>query len=54
MTHKVLKAHKSKIGVIYMCNHENNMSSRLLMAWFVACAWWQLIPFACEHSFGHW
>ena len=28
-THRVLKSHRSKTGVIYMCNHENNVPSRL-------------------------
>ena len=50
MTHRVLKSHKSKMGVIYICNYENNMSSRLLMAWFVACGLWLV----AAHSFGLW
>ena len=28
-THRVLKSHKSKMCVIYMCNHENNVPSEL-------------------------
>ena len=23
--HRVLKSHKSKMGIIYICNHENNV-----------------------------
>ena len=29
----VLKSHRSKIGLIYMCNHENNVPSGLSLQW---------------------
>ena len=37
----VLKSHRSKMGVIYMCNHENNVPSRLLPQWLCgnSCTW---------------
>ena len=41
MTHRVLKSHKSKMGVIYICNHENNVPSRLSRQWLYgnSCIW---------------
>ena len=32
-TDKLLKSHRSKISVIYMCNHENNVPTRLSPQW---------------------
>ena len=41
MTHRVLKSHKSKMGVIYIYNHENNVPSRLSPQWIDcnSCTW---------------
>ena len=40
-THRVLKSYKSKMGIIYICNHENNMPSRLSPQWLYgnSCTW---------------
>ena len=37
----MLKSHKSKMGVIYICNHENNVPSRLSPQWLYgnSCTW---------------
>ena len=34
-THRMLKSHRSKMGVTYMqiCNNENNVPSRLSLQW---------------------
>ena len=41
MTHRVLKSHRSKMSVIYICNHENNVPSRLSPQWLCgnSCTW---------------
>ena len=41
MTHRVLKSHRSKTGAIYICNHENNVPSRLSPLWSCgnSCTW---------------
>ena len=40
-TQTVLKSHKSKMSVICMCNHENNVPSRLSREWLCgnSCTW---------------
>ena len=42
-THLVLKSHRSKMSIIYICNHENNVSSRLSPQWVCgnSCIWAQ-------------
>ena len=37
----MLKSHRSKIGLIYMCNHENNVPSGLSPQWLCSnsCTW---------------
>ena len=37
----MLKSHKSKMDVIYICNHENNVPSRLSPQWLYgnSCIW---------------
>ena len=39
--HRVLKSHRSKMGIIYMCNHENNVPSRLSPQYICgsSCTW---------------
>ena len=41
MTHRVLKSHRSKMGVIYIFSHENNVPSRLSPQWLCgnSCTW---------------
>ena len=41
MTHRVLKSHRSKMDVIYICNPENNVRSRLSPQWLCgnSCTW---------------
>ena len=41
VTHRVLKSHRNKTGVIYMYNHENNVPSRLSSQWLCgkSCIW---------------
>ena len=41
MTNSVLKSHRSKMSVIYICNHENNVPSRLSPQWLCgnSCTW---------------
>ena len=41
ITYRVLKSHKSKMGVIHICNHENNVPSRLSPQWLPdnSCTW---------------
>ena len=41
MTHRVLKSHRSKMSVIYTCNHENNVPSQFSPQWLCgnSCTW---------------
>ena len=50
-THRVLKSHKSKMGVC-ICNHENNTPSLLLPQWLCdnSCTWAQNVRFMSCHK----
>ena len=39
--HRVLKSHRSKMSITYMCYHENNVPSRLSPKWLCgnSCTW---------------
>ena len=49
-THRVLKSHRSKMGIIYIYNHENNVPSRLSPQWLCGSSWtWTLNVYDAHH-----
>ena len=54
-THRVLKSHRSKMGIIYIYNHENNVPSRLSPQWLCgsSCTWAHDVRLSCAQAVPH-